>query len=185
LTNIRPVIFLRFSDGTPREEVWRGLHGAATLQAQCGKIVIAVSEDIDPRNLDAVFWSLAYRSSPSEDIEIVRERKVGHGPKSGRGKTDSGILVDATRKHAMPPLALPKEAYMQRARQIWEELELPTLSARAPWHGYSLGDWNDAWERFAERATAGHWTDNGRETYARRRGGITPETPVREVERDD
>jgi hypothetical protein len=27
--------------------------------------------------------------------------------------------------------------------------------------------------------------DNGRETFARRRGGITPETPVREIERDD
>ncbi|MDH3506639.1 MAG: UbiD family decarboxylase, partial [Gammaproteobacteria bacterium] len=29
LSNIRPVIFLRFADGTARDEVWRGLHGAA------------------------------------------------------------------------------------------------------------------------------------------------------------
>ncbi len=185
LTNIRPVIFLRFADETSREEVWRGLHGAASLQAQCGKIVIAVSEDIDPRNLDAIFWSIAYRSSPADDIQIMRERKVGHGPKSGRGKSDSGILIDATRKHAMPPLALPTQPYMERARALWEELDLPALSVRAPWHGYSLGDWDGAWERFAKRAVAGQWEDNGRETYARRRGGITPETPVREIERDD
>jgi len=32
------------------------------LQAQCGKIVIALGEDIDAVNADAVFWSLAYRT---------------------------------------------------------------------------------------------------------------------------
>lgn len=185
LTNIRPVIFLRFTDGARREEVWRGLHGAATLQAQCGKIVIAVSEDIDPQNVDAIFWSLAYRTSPADDVEIVRERKIGHGPKSNRGKGDSGILVDATRKHVLPPLALPSKSYMERAKAIWEELGLPSLTVRAPWHGYSLGDWTDAWEQFARRAVDGRWDENGRETFSRRRGGMTPETPVREVEPDD
>jgi UbiD family decarboxylase len=185
LTNIRPVIFLRFADGTRRDEIWRGLHGAASLQAQCGKIVIAVSEDIEPRNCDAIFWSIAYRSSPADDVEIVRDRKLGHGPKSGRGKADSGILIDATRKHPMPPLALPARPYMERAREIWDELGLPPLSVRAPWHGYSLGDWTDAWGRFAERAVNGEWAENGRETFARRRGGMKPETPVREVEQDD
>ena len=185
LSNIRPVIFLRFADGTSREEVWRGLHGAATLQAQCGKIVIAVSEDIDPHNLDAIFWSLAYRSQPAEDLEIVRDRKRGHGPKSGRAQAESGFLVDATRKHDMPPLALPTQAYMERAREIWEELELPALEVRAPWHGYSLGDWDDAWERFAQRAVEGRWDETGEETYARRRGGMKPETPARDIEGDD
>ena len=41
LTNVRPVIFLQFDRTAPQSEVWRGLQGAATLQAQCGKIVIA------------------------------------------------------------------------------------------------------------------------------------------------
>jgi 4-hydroxy-3-polyprenylbenzoate decarboxylase len=31
LSNIRPVIFLRFADGTARDEVWKGLHGAARI----------------------------------------------------------------------------------------------------------------------------------------------------------
>src|SRR3712207_7158774 len=52
LTNLRPVLFLQFAQGAPQTEVWRGLQGAASLQAQCGKIVIAVSEDIDPANTD-------------------------------------------------------------------------------------------------------------------------------------
>src|SRR5450830_124423 len=74
LTNIRKVIFLQFAPGTQRTEVWRGLHGAATLQAACGKIVIAVSDDIDPTNTDAIFWSLAYRSNPIEDVHIAPYR---------------------------------------------------------------------------------------------------------------
>ena len=64
-TNLRKVIFLQFARGTARTEIWRGLHGAASLRADCGKICIAVSEDIDPANTDAIFWSLAYRSNPA------------------------------------------------------------------------------------------------------------------------
>src|SRR5882757_7471816 len=66
LTNLRPVIFLQFAFGTPRTEVWRALHGAATLQSNCGKIIVAVSDDIDPASVDAVLWSMAYRSNPVE-----------------------------------------------------------------------------------------------------------------------
>ena len=64
LTNLRPVIFLQFADGTPRTEVWRGLHGAATLQSNCGKIVIAVSDDIDPaeHGCGAVVARLSHQS---------------------------------------------------------------------------------------------------------------------------
>ena len=50
LSNLRKIIFVQFERGTPRTEVWRGMQGAATLQAQCGKLVIAVSEDIAPRD---------------------------------------------------------------------------------------------------------------------------------------
>ena len=88
LTNLRPVIFLQFAANAPRTEVWRGLHGAATLQSNCGKIVIAVSEDIDPSSIDAVLWSLAYRTNPAEDMHIVRNRGGVQGAQYGPGKTD-------------------------------------------------------------------------------------------------
>src|SRR5262245_38165962 len=71
LTNLRPVIFVQFAQSTPKTEVWRGLYGAANLQAGCGKIVIGVSEDIDPESVDAVLWSLAYRSNPIEDVHLA------------------------------------------------------------------------------------------------------------------
>ena len=184
LSNLRKVIFVQYTRDTPRTEVWRGLHGASTLLADCGKICIAVSDDIDPGNADAVFWSLAYRSNPIEDVHVAPHRSAGHGPKTGSRSEESTILVDATLKHPAPPLALPAPEYMERARAIWQELGLPSLAPQAPWHGYSLGDWSPAWDRYARRAAAGRWEENGRETLARRRGGLVPETPVRDVEED-
>ncbi len=182
LSNVRPIIFLQFANDAPRTEVWRGLQGASAKQADCGKIVIAVSEDIDPTNTDAVLWSLAYRSNPAEDVHIEPYRSRGHAPKSGSQATDSTMLIDATLKHSMPPLALPAREHMERAQAIWKELGLPPLSVRPPWHGYSLGDWSDAWDLFARNAVAGEWAKNGENTVKRRRGGLTPETPVRNVE---
>jgi len=179
LTNLRKVIFLQFARGVPRTEVWRGLQGAANLQAQCGKLVIAVSEDINPENADAIFWSLAYRSNFDDDILEMPHRSSGHGPKSGRSPEEGTLLIDATLKHDMPPLALPAEKYMTHAKAIWEELKLPRLAPQSPWHGYELGDWTTEWTRYAEMATQGRWHELGDATYARRRGGIKPETPVR------
>ena len=182
-TNLRKVIFLQFARGTARTEIWRGLQGAATLRADCGKICIAVSEDIDPANTDAIFWSLAYRSDPGADVHIVPYRSAGHGPKSG-AREDSTILIDATLKHDMPPLALPSREYMEHARGIWDELGLPAILPQAPWHGYSLGDWDEHYDVYARRAVEGRWAESGEETLHRRRGGLTPETPARDVERE-
>ena len=182
LSNLRKVIFVQFEQGTPQTEVWRGLHGASTLLADCGKICVAVSEDIDPASTDAIFWSLAYRSNPVEDVHIAPHRSAGHGPKTGRRSEDASILIDATLKHAAPPLALPTRPFMEGARAIWEELGLPLLNPQSPWHGYSLGEWSQAWDIYAQRAVAGEWAQSGEETLRRRRGGLTPETPVGEVE---
>ena len=181
LTNLRKVMFVQFAAGTARTEIWRALQGAASLQADIGKYVIAVSEDIDPGNPDAVFWSLAYRANPIEDVLIARHRSLGHGPKSGGKSEDSTMLVDATQKEPDPPISLPKREFMERARTIWQELELPQLKPREPWHGYSLGDWDDAWDVYAARAVRGQWEQTGKETLARRRGALTPETPVKSV----
>jgi 4-hydroxy-3-polyprenylbenzoate decarboxylase len=181
LTNLRTVMFVQFAPGVPRTEVWRALYGAAGLQADIGKYVIAVSEDIDPHNPDAVFWSLAYRANPVEDVFVVPHRSQGHGPKAEAGREDSTLLIDATLKEAAPPLALPKREFMENARKIWEELGLPALKPQSPWHGYSLGDWDAVWDTYAERAVTGQWEATGRDTFARRRSGLTPETPVKSV----
>jgi len=183
LTNIRKVIFLQFDRNAPQTEVWRGLQAAASLQAQCGKVVIAVSEDIDPNNADAIFWSIAYRSNISSDVHITPYRSGGHGPKSGRSGTDATLMIDATLKANMPPLALPREEFMVRAKGIWEELQLPRLTPQSPWHGYELGDWSEQWTDYAKRAVAGDWETNGSMTENNQKGGMKPETPVRDFEK--
>jgi 4-hydroxy-3-polyprenylbenzoate decarboxylase len=182
LSNLRKIIFVQCAHGMARSEVWRALSGASTLLADCGKICVAVSEDIDPTNADAVFWSMAYRMNPTDDLHVLPYRSAGHGPKTGTRSGDSTLLIDATLKSTAPPLALPSRELMENAKKIWDELKLPPITPQPPWHGYSLGDWADDWETFARRAVAGDWEANGRDTLARRRGGVTPETPVRDVE---
>ena len=190
LSNLRPLIFLQFAADTPRTEVWRGLQAAASRIADCGKLVIAVSEDVDPANPNAVFWSMAYRSNPIEDVLVVPFRSPGHGPSSDRKPgvepdprtANSTLLIDATLKHPMPPIALPAKPYMERAQEIWNRLKLPPVHFQAPWHGYALGDWSDQWEAFAQNAAAAKWEENGANTLARRRSGLKPETSVRSIE---
>jgi UbiD family decarboxylase len=184
LTNLRPVIFIQITAGTPRTEVWRALHGASTLMSNCGKIVVAVSDDIDPASVDAVLWCLAYRSNPIQDVQLAPYRGGVQGAQYGPNQSDSSMLIDATRKRPMAPLALPTREHMEHAREMWERLGLHPLTVTSPWHGYHLGDWTETWEKFAKRAAVGDWELSGEETLKRQRGGdIMPETSVRAVEK--
>lgn len=183
LSNLRPVIFLQYERGASKTEVWRGLHGASTLRPECGKIVVAVSEDIDPQSTDAVFWSMAYRMTPMSDVQLVPYRRGVQGSQYGPNKEESTMLIDATQKHDLAPLALPAKPYMERAKELWDQLGLAPLVMKQPWHGYTLGDWNETWERFAQRAVAGDWEANGLETILRRRDDLKPETPTSRVEK--
>ena len=79
-------------------------------------------------------------------------------------------------------LALPRKEFMERAQELWAELGLPAITLKQPWHGYPLGDWNDRWETWAARAVSGEWEVTGKETLARQRVGLKPETPIRKVE---
>jgi 4-hydroxy-3-polyprenylbenzoate decarboxylase len=93
------------------------------------------------------------------------------------------LLIDATRKKLMPPLALPKKEYMEEALAIWKELDLPAIKVPSPWHGYELGNWGDDWTKFAENAVRGDWEANGLQTLARQRPGLDAETTVRSIEK--
>ena len=178
LTNLRRFVFLQFERGAGRTEIWRALRGAITLQPAIGKFVIAIDEDIDPDSADAVFWALAYRCNPAADMHIVPYREAGHGPRMGSEELESALLVDATMKHAMPPLALPQRAFMENAKALWQRLGLPALRPEAPWHGYSLGEWSDEWEARALAATRGDWAERSESYRQRRRGDVAPNTPV-------
>jgi len=179
LTNLRPVIFVQYTPDTPRSEVWRGLRATSSLLPGCGKVVIAVSEDIDPLSTDAIWWSIAYRSNPIRDVLLVPYGGGAQGAQYGPTEQDSIMLIDATQKRPMPPLALPAREYMEGARAIWQELGLPSLGSASPWHGYQLGNWSERWSGYAKRAVAGDWEVTGAETWTKRRSDKMPENPYR------
>ncbi len=183
LTALLRVTFVTMERHTPKSEIWRALYGASSFKGDCGKITIAINDDIDPDNADAILWALAYRHNPVDDVVVLAHRGQGHGPKREHGgEEDSTLLIDATMKGDMPPLALPAEQYMSHARELWDRLGLPALSPQSPWHGYSLGDWTKSWEDAAQRAVQGEYLENGRRSAQRQRSGLVPETSVRDVE---
>src|SRR4029077_8012841 len=72
-----------------KAEVWRALMGAVTFRPSMSKIVVAVDEDIDPENMDALFWAVGYRSHPHRDVQITRATDIVHAPRhDDRGSAD-------------------------------------------------------------------------------------------------
>ncbi|MDP2730983.1 MAG: UbiD family decarboxylase [Dehalococcoidales bacterium] len=152
-------------------QVWRAMYGAFSLDTALAKIIIAVDDDIDPRDLDSVVWALCYRMQPHCDIRSVEGKTAALDPSgvppeergkyAGRPPTSS-LLINATRKWDYPPTALPKKEFMERAMKIWEErLGLPRLNLKSPWYGQSLGYWPEYLEREAELALEGEHYQTG------------------------
>ena len=168
LTNLRKLLVIQMNK--PKEEdVWRALHGVAAFHKGVGKIIIAVDEDIDPENMDSVMWAVSYRMKPHQDVEILRGMLKGHAPpfqltetvaKEGKAD-DSALLINAILKEPFPPVSLPKREYMERAKEIWEELGFPKLTPQSPWYGYSLGDWNEELEEEADLAVRNRYYETG------------------------
>ena len=182
LTNLRKLVILHIEKGTPRTEVWRAMYGLVSQHRAIGKYVIALDEDIDPENLDAVWWALSYRCNPAIDMEVLKHRDQGHGPRSLRnGGEDASVLFDATLKEPFPPISLPKREYMENARKIWEDLGLPPLKPQPPWFGISLGEWDEEFDVMAKRAVEGdHWV-TGDIIAQNRRNDVPMNTEIRRL----
>jgi len=129
----------------------------------------------------ALFWALAFRMNPAEDLQVLQHRSPGHGPEREHETEDEDatLLIDATAKEILPPFALPKREYMERAGKIWEELGLPKLRPQSPWFGSPVGDWLAGWDAGAQRAATGGYLENGRISEKARRKGVKPETSYR------
>ena len=183
MTALRRIALITIEKGTPPTEIWRALYGATSFKADCGKICIAIDDDIDPDNSDAIFWAIAFRMNPARDLRVLPYRSQGHGPEreheAGEEDDDATLLMNATMKEELPPLALPKQEYMERARKIWEDLGLPKLRPQPPWFGTPRGDWLLQWDEGAKRAVAGRYLENGRISEKQRRKGLKPETRYR------
>jgi len=182
LTSLYMVIAIQFARNTPPTEIWRGLYATSTLNRIAGKWVIAIDEDIDATNADAVFWAMSYRCQPQHDVKILDRKDPGHGPRGARDTRDNGetasVLIDATLKVPYPPVALPTRKYMEDAKKIWERLGLPKLKPESPWHGYDFGLWPAEFERQAQKAARSEYFELDQEMIDGRRTDVSMNTPV-------
>ncbi|HLC26227.1 MAG TPA: UbiD family decarboxylase [bacterium] len=154
-------------------DAWQALHAAYSFNPPTVKFIIAVDEDIDPGDPDSVNWAMSFRVQPHRDIRIVEGRPAGldvsaappDAPDSERAfpspSGSSAALIDATRKFDYPPVALPRQEYMERARKIWEEEGWEKLNPKVPWHGYPLGYWTKEQEEEADLAIRGEYYRTG------------------------
>jgi 4-hydroxy-3-polyprenylbenzoate decarboxylase len=140
---------------TNPSQPWQALNAAVALDPTIGKFLITVDEDIDPHDPDSVNWALSFRVQPHLDCRITTGKSSMLDPSSAPPGSDtdedrfpspvgtSAILIDATRSFAFPAVSLPAKEFMENAKNIWEELKLPKLTPKKPWHGYTLGYWSE------------------------------------------
>lgn len=173
-------MFVIQMSGPKREDVWRALEHVGKTHGYT-KLVIAVDEDINPWDADSINWALCFRHQPKRDIRIITEKisaqdhsafpcdRPIRDPSLKTPVQGTRLLIDATRKWPYPPVSLPRKKYMDMARVIWEELELPPLTLKDPWWGYSLGFWSEELEEEAELAVRGEYYRTGEKLALRRK----------------
>ena len=162
-------VVVKLKKRTP-DEGMKALEHLATKYI--GKFAIAVDEDIDISSLEHILWAVAWRVRPDVDVRAVETPLLALDPSvappgTSRGIAtaemphSSGLLIDATMPWDYPPISLPRREYMERAQEIWRDLQLPALELRSPWYGYQLGAWTKELEEEAKLAVEGRHYETG------------------------
>ena len=155
---------------------WQALRAAAAFDASLGKYFIAVDADIDPNSLESVIWAMSFSTQPHRDAEIIRGKvprldpSVPESPEMDYpdGQGASAMLINACREHPYLPVSLPREDFMVKAKDRWQELGLPELSLATPWHGYPLSAWSEENAEEAQAAVTGRYFETGEKLAGRR-----------------
>ena len=146
-----------------------------------GKVAIVVDEDVDIHDPDAIYWALSYAMQPYRDVRIVGIPLMPLDPsiappEDARGLIEgekrprtTGLLIDATRDWAYPPVSLPRREFMEEAVGLWRSLGLPELTLKNPWYGYSLGYWSEEEAQEAQLAVEGRYFETGEKQKGGRR----------------
>ena len=162
---------------------WQALRAAAAFDASLGKMFVAVDADVDPDSMDAVLWALSYSMQPHRDVEIVRGKVPRLDPSVSPsedprqfaypdGQGTSTMLINACREHPYLPVSLPRQDFMDAAKERWASLGLPALDLQTPWFGYPLTQWTDENQEEAEFAVTGQYFKTGEKLVCRR---MTPD----------
>lgn len=183
---------------TEPSEVWHTLEEVGNFFLP-SKIIVAVDEDINPGDIEAVSEAMCRRMLPHRDCRIVKTNiSIGDPALEPMGELKEGgirlsktisalekekesgaekpieasrLLIDATLKWPYPPISLPKKEFMDEALRLWQKEGLPELKLKEPWWGYSLGYWSPEDDENAMLATKGEYYRTG-EIYAQKRRAI-------------
>jgi len=161
-----------------KADAWRALNASAGFTGSYAKVCVAVDEDVDIRDPAMVNWAICFNMRPEEDVAIAKGKSPGLDPSAHppgmeslqvRMSSIGALLINAVRPWPYTPVSLPKKEFMERSRQIWEELELPPLKPRMPWYGYSLGAWTQEDQEEAELAVKGGYFETGKKQTVQRK----------------
>ena len=109
LTSVLAVFVIQFARGAQQTEVWRALYAAATRYRYAGRWIIAVDDDIEPENSNAVFWAMSYRCQPQYDLKLMDHKEAAHGPRNPRDDGElSAVLINATLKNSISAGGAPE-----------------------------------------------------------------------------
>ncbi|WP_372718742.1 UbiD family decarboxylase, partial [Immundisolibacter sp.] len=162
--------FIKIKRNT-KADPWQALHAAAGYDSFI-KMFVVTDEDVDIRDPEMMLWATATRAMPHRDMRIIDGRMSAmdfsaiqadeaEGFKYMEPNGSSAILINACRPWAYPPVALPRKDFMENAIQRWQELGLPALELKKPWHGYDLGFWSEQCETEAQMAVEGRHYEIG------------------------
>jgi len=161
-----------------KADAWRALNASAGFTGSYAKVCIAVDDDIDIHDPAMINWAICYNMRPDEDVAIAKGKMPGLDPSTyppgmesedKQPRSTSALLINAVRPWPYTPVSLPKKEFMERSKQIWQELELPPLKPRTPWYGYSLGAWTKEDEDEAELAVKGDYFETGKKQTGQRK----------------
>lgn len=120
-------------EGQPKQAIW----GAWAVLPRFAKFTVVVDDDIDVRDSFAVDWAMSFRVQPARDIFIesntlsvpLDPSVPVEGPVSDeRRALGSKVGIDATRKHAFPPIAFPPKEHVIEVEKRWKEYGLDRIS---------------------------------------------------------
>ena len=120
-------------EGQPKQAIW----GAWAVLPRFAKFTVVVDDDIDVRDSFAVDWAMSFRVQPARDIFIepntlsvpLDPSAPVEGPVADeRRALGSKIGIDATRKHAFPPVAFPPAEHVLEVERRWKEYGLDRIS---------------------------------------------------------
>ncbi len=107
------------SAGLTKQVAW----AAWAIDPTLGKFTVIVDDDIDVWDDFAVDWAMSFRVQPAQDCTLVPDSaSVRLDPSTApadepqltkKRSVGSKILIDATKKHKFPPLAIPPMAHRE------------------------------------------------------------------------